>query len=129
MRGLLFTSTSGWVAALLLAFTSLVPWIVRPETVSRLRLHFWAAYALAPLCLVHSWPAMSEGWIRKAAGTGLNMASGAFLLIVAQVGLGLLLRSARGRERLRLRRIHLLAMIAVVALSGGHVAFNSVLLR
>ncbi len=72
MSGLLFTSISGWVLVVLVAFTSILPWTARRDA---LRAHFQVGCAIAPVCLVHAWPAMRAGWIRGADRTGLQLAS------------------------------------------------------
>ena len=136
--GLLFTSLSGWVLVVLLGATVALPYLLRGRAVVapgdrtpflvRLRPHFWLGYALAPLTLAHLWPAMSGGWLRGADRPGLYLASGAFLLLFAQVALGRRLRTVR-RGRRSLRRLHFWTMAALGLLALGHVALDGATLR
>ena len=122
MPGFALSAISGWVLALLLAVTSVLPWL---RSSVGLRVHFALAYAIVPMCVAHGWPAMGQSWARRLDQTGLYLATFAFVLAIAQVALGWSVRDAAPPRRRALRRIHLIAMIGIAALSIGHIASNS----
>jgi hypothetical protein len=140
MAATLFTWASGWVLVVLIGTTVALPYVFRRGAsaasgakprpfLERMRPHVWLGDAVVGLTVAHLWPAMSQGWARRVDALGLYLATGALLLAVAQVALGLGLRAAAGRRRRRLRRAHFWTMVALVALAAGHVARNSAALR
>jgi len=140
MGSVLFTSASGWVLVVLLAATIALPYLIRSrrfalEDVSRvpwrtrLRPHYWLGYVGAGIVLAHAWVPMRAGWAMRSNATGLYLASGALLLLCAQIVLGLRLRQTRGNLRRRLRRAHFWIMATAVALALGHIGLNSAAVR
>jgi hypothetical protein len=127
MPALPFSIASGWLLVSLFAVTSLLPWAIARNPAAGFRWHFSIGRAMAPIALLHSWPAMSNGWTMRAGQAGIYAASLALLMLFAQAGLGLRLRGSRGLDRRRLRRVHFGAMAILAGLIGVHVGFNSVL--
>lgn len=60
---------------------------------------------------------------------GIWVATGALLLVFGQVSIGWGLRTARGADRRRRRRLHFLTMTALVAAGLVHVALNGPVAR
>ncbi len=58
--------------------------------------HYRLGYAIAGLVLAHAWVSMSAGLATHVDAAGLYLATGAFVLVVLQVGIGLRLRARRG---------------------------------
>ena len=113
MRTLIFTSLSGWVLLALVAFTTMLPYLLRIGTgrltdgtrsfTYDLRPHYWLAYAIALISFAHVWIPMSAGSARRLNATGLYAATGGWFLIFIQIVLGRSLRSSR-QNRSWLRR-------------------------
>lgn len=128
---------SGWLLALLLPLTITLALRLRrssePATGAsrgpRWRLHFWLGYGIAILTLLHAAIATGTGISLRVDTLGLYLATGALLLVVVQVFIGLLLREPSLRRRPVVRRWHLWVMAGVVLLAAGHIALNSVLLH
>jgi hypothetical protein len=100
-----------------------VPAAARPWR-ARLWLHYWMAYTLLALALVHTMAPMRREIMRAVERRGILLAMCGLLLLALQVALGLWLRSARSRRRESLRRIHLWSALALGALVLGHVILN-----
>ena len=129
---------SGWLAALLLPLAIALPFLLRrrgdsiidgaaPEP--RWRRHFLAGYSVAVLVLLHAAYSTGTGLALRAGTLGIYLATGALLLVLAQVFVGLLLREPRLRDRAALRRRHLWIMAAIVVLVLSHIALNSALIH
>lgn len=140
MSGLetVITSVSGWVVALLLPAATALPFLLRRggQAIAggapigrRWRRHFWLGYAIAALALIHAAYSTGTGLALRAAMSGIYLATGALLLVFAQVFVGLLLREPSLRNRPALRRRHFWGMAAIVVLVLGHIALNSALLH
>jgi len=127
MQALLLSIASGWLVVCLFAIASLLPWAVSRNPAAEFRWHFSIGQAIAPIALLHSWPAMSQGWAMRAGQAGIYAASTAFLLLFVQAGLGLRLRDSRGPARRRLRRVHFAAMAVVAGLVAVHIGSNSMI--
>lgn len=96
---------------------------------TRLRPHYWLGYVGVEIVLAHAWVPMQAGWAMRSNATGLYLASGALLLLVAQIVLGLRVRQTRSKQRRQLPRAHLWIMATVVALALGHIGLNSAAVR
>jgi hypothetical protein len=127
MQALLFSIASGWLLVSLFAVTSILPWAIARNPAAGFRWHFSMGQAMGPIAVLHSWPAMSQGWMGRVAAPGVYAASFALLALFAQGGIGLRLRQSRGPDRRRLRRVHFGVMAILAGLIGVHVVLNSVL--
>jgi hypothetical protein len=136
----LFTRSSGWVLVVLLATTITLPYLLRgavpaskgrpaPDFLQRLRPHFWLGYAILGLVFAHAWVAMSAGGAGRADLAGLFLATGALVLVVVQVAVGLNLRDLHRPGRRKLRRAHFWVMVGIATLAIGHIALDSGSLR
>lgn len=124
------SAVSGWVLLALLAVTITLPYLLRRRSgaiLRRMRPHFWAGFAIPVITLAHLAPSMTAPWIRTVNTVGLDLASLALLLILAQVIIGARLRRARA-GRTGLRRAHLLTMAGITVLAAVHVALNAILI-
>ena len=126
------------MAALLLPLVIALPFLLRWSGVSfgggspgsaRWRWHFWVGYIVAALVLLHAAYATATGLALGAGTLGIYLATGALLLVIAQVFVGLLLREPSLCRRAALRRRHFWIMAAIVVLVVAHIALNSVLLH
>lgn len=95
----------------------------------RLRPHYWLGYGIAALVLLHAAVALSASGTALMATTGVYLANGALLAVVAQVFLGLMLREQSPRRTPVYRRWHLWVMMAIVVLALGHIALSSPLVH
>lgn len=119
---------------LLLAVTITLPFLLRRHGRTsadrrpfrqRLRPHYWLGYVIAALVLLHAAAALSSGGTALMATSGVYLANGALLAVVAQVFLGLVLREQSPRRTPVYRRRHFWVMIAIVVLALGHIALSS----
>jgi hypothetical protein len=129
-------SSSGWLMMVLLLAIGLYPFVLRAGMLgpiqpflTRMRLHYWLAYICAGLLLVHLWVSTSGPLMQSAEATGLDLATLAMVLFVAQIVLGLCLRSPTLSRRRSVRRSHFWLMLALLACVLAHVALNSGTLR
>jgi hypothetical protein len=76
------------------------------------------------VAFLHAWLPMSQGNMRGLNMNGLWLATVALLLIVWQIALGLMLRSAAKPGRPALRRTHLWTMALMAGLIAAHIALN-----
>jgi hypothetical protein len=132
------TSWSGWILVVLLAVTITLPYLVRRHARSedgrrpillRLQPHYWLGYAIAAITMAHAALSTGTGLALRANATGVYLATGALLLVFAQVFLGLLLREPSVRRRTVVRRRHFWVMVGIVTLTLGHIALNSALVH
>jgi hypothetical protein len=124
---------SGWAIAGLTGVTIALPYVLRrrPAFLERLRAHYWIGFTLAGLSLVHAGLAMSSTPTPGGGdwSAGIWLASGALLLVFGQVSIGYGLRSLRGAERRRRRRLHFATMTVLVAAGLAHVVLNGPVAR
>lgn len=120
----LWTAFSGWAVALLLAAGIGLPYLARSLRWSNLLPHYGLGLLMPMAAALHASLPMTLTRIGRFNATGLLLATGALVLIVWQAGLGLALRTARGTERRRLKRVHFGTMTLLVALVVGHIALN-----
>jgi hypothetical protein len=137
---LLLSAASGWLAVVSLAVTVRLPYRLRlrlPFAAAadrplsfrpRLRLHYRLGYAIAGLAVVHGWLPMTRSIVGRAHAAGLQLATLALLLVLVEVGLGLVLRRRLQRARPTLRRIHFWVMTALLVLVATHIVLDSALL-
>lgn len=134
MGPIVLTGVSGWVLVALLPVTIALPFLLRRDAHrtgdrrpiwQRLRRHYWLGYAIAALTVIHAAVSTGAGLALRANMTGVYLATGALLLVVTQVFLGLLLREPSLRRRVVVRRRHFWVMMGIVALVLGHIALNS----
>lgn len=126
------TSATGWVMIVLLVATILYPFLLRSGMLGpvqpflkRMRFHYWLGYSPASFLLVHVVASMSDGLANRTSALGLDLATGALLLIVGQVMLGRQLSWPKLSMRRVARRWHFWVMIGIVAFVLGHLALNS----
>ncbi len=138
MLPLLFTGISGWVLVVLLGGTTALPYALRRGVfaewqtsrpphpyLQRMRPHYVLGYAVAGVVLAHAWLSMGAGSAKREATIGLYFATGALVLIVVQVCVGLRLRERGRLDRKQLRRVHFVTMAAVLSTAAAHIALNS----
>lgn len=129
--------SSGWAIAALTGVTVALPYVLRRGArpaaayLVRLRPHYWIGFTLAGLSLLHAGLAMSSTPTPGGAdwAAGIWVATGAMLLVFGQVSIGWGLRTVRGAERRRRRRLHFLTMTALVAAGLVHVVLNGPVTR
>jgi hypothetical protein len=95
----------------------------------RMAFHYWLAPLLAAGSFVHAWIPMASRHMPRTNFNGLWLATFALLLILAQLGLGLLLRSTRQSAPNLLRRTHFTLMLGITALVLLHLWMNSPLIH
>jgi hypothetical protein len=130
------TSITGWSMMVLLITIILYPFLLRAGILGpiqpflrRMRLHYWMAYSLALLLVVHLWVSMT-GMLALVVNTlGLYLATIAMFLVLAQILLGLRLRQPSLIQRRLIRRQHFWVMLALVAFVIGHVVLDSPAIR
>jgi hypothetical protein len=128
---------TGWAIAALTCVTVALPYLLRrrarpaPTYLARLRPHYWIGFTLAGLSLLHAGLAMSSGPTPGGGdwAAGIWVATGALLLVLGQVSIGVGLRKARGAERRRRRRLHFLTMTLLVTAGLVHVVLNGPVAR
>lgn len=124
---------TGWAIAVLTGVTVAIPYLLRrrPAFFERLRAHYWIGFTLAGLSLVHAGLAVSSTPTPGGGdwSAGIWVAVGAMFLVFGQVSIGLGLRTLRGAERRRRRRIHFATMTVLVAAGLTHVVLNGPLAR
>ena len=132
MTAVVWTSVTGWVLIVLLITTIVYPFLLRrgwlgpvQPFLRRMRLHFWLGYSIASIGLLHAWVPMSAGFASRADALGLNLATGAWLLVLLQVGLGWFLSQPKLGPRRLVRRWHFWVMIGLAVLIIAHVGLNS----
>ena len=140
MNSFFYASALGWLASIFFACESVLPYLLRTSALSRwlgiaggggtkpyfarMRAHYWIGYALFPMALVHAWIPMARGGARGANMTGLWLATGALLLLLFQLVLGLSLRRVHLPERTKVRRMHYWLMVAIAASVLAHIWLN-----
>jgi hypothetical protein len=132
MLAVVWTSTSGWVLIVLLIATIVYPFLLRrgwlgpvQPFLRRMRLHALLGYSIAGIGLLHAWVPMSAGFANRVDALGLYLATGAWLLVLLQVGLGMFLSQPKLGPRRMLRRWHFWVMVGLATLVVAHVVLNS----
>ena len=120
----LWTALTGWAVVLLLAVLVAIPYLARLLNWSSLLPHYGLGLLLPGAAILHASFPMSHLRMAGFAAAGLFLATGALALILWQAGLGLVLRSAAGSERRRLRRRHFVTMTIVATLVLTHIGLN-----
>jgi hypothetical protein len=87
--------------------------------------HYTAGYAVAALTVLHAWLSISPQSHGTAFTVGVWIATGAMLLVLAQVAVGLRLRQLEGAERLRQRRLHLQILGVLAIAVVAHLVLNA----
>lgn len=129
---------SGWLVAALVVATVPLPYLLRGRLLApagwgglsyleRLRPHYWIGYTIAGLGFLHAGVAMSAPLPLSRNGyfAGLWLATAVMLLSFGQVMVGRRMRSLRGGERLRLRRLHFWVMVLLVTGGLAHIVLNA----
>lgn len=145
MLRFLLVSLTGWLAVIAVATEIALPYIIRDKVRSgyervilsggavttanlqeRMGPHYWLGYSLAGLALVHSSLVMGPAMARSDT-LGIWAATLAFCMLLAQIGLGLILKSnaTSGTFRRRVRSMHFWSMIMFLTLLTLHVFRNS----
>jgi len=130
MNDYLRTALSGWGAVMLFASGLAMPFLLRRRPgrgtpfQRRMRLHYWLGYLTCFVAFAHSWMAMSGGKMKGIDVSGVWIATVALVVILWQVGVGLLLRDSGQSNHKALRRTHFWTMTLVAALIVIHIARN-----
>ena len=139
MISIFFTSVTGRLALIFLGVDIILPYLLRRTRFSvflgvaprsgstylqRMWPHHGLGYLLVLFCTAHAWLSMQHGGMRQANIAGLWAATLAFLLLVFQAALGMLLRDPALPTRKLLRSWHYWTMLALVVLIAGHVWLN-----
>jgi hypothetical protein len=137
------TRVIGWLSVFLLGIVIVLPYLpsvgFSRNTASlpglirlpfrRMAYHYWLAPLLAVGSFVHAWIPMASRHMPRTNFNGLWLATFALLLILAQLGLGLLLRTSRQSATNLLRRTHFTLMLGIAALVLLHLWMNSPLIH
>jgi hypothetical protein len=130
MNDYLQTALSGWAGVLLFGSGLAMPYLLRrpPGTkvpyLRRMWPHYWLGYLMLIASFEHAWFAMRNGNMRGMNLSGVWIATIALLVILWQIGIGLLLRDPAQSNRRALRRLHFWTMALVAGLIALHVALN-----
>jgi hypothetical protein len=139
-------STSGWLALVLVAATTALPYLLRPTRLShalgierragpltlQFRPHVVFGLLILGLGLFHASVAMElpSGALLRMDQTGLVLATLSLGFIFVQVMLGWqLLQRGLGHKRVERRRWHFWSMGVLVAVTLGQIVLNSALLH
>ena len=131
MVAYLVGSLAGRLATVLCVVVIALPYVLRRRRVKsfrpvpylrRLWPHFWVAYAIAALSVLHV--GMVMGAMGRANVAGIWAATVALLLMVLEIVVGLSLREERTAARRPMRRFHFWVMVAFVASLGVHLLLN-----
>ncbi len=136
MLDLVITSVTGWAMMVFLAVVIAYPFLLRAGLLGsvqpflpRMRVHSWLAYGLSGTLLVHLWFSMSGGIALVVNALGLYLATGAMLLVGAQIWLGRSLSWPKLANRRKARRWHFWVMVGLVTLILAHVTLDSELVQ
>jgi hypothetical protein len=137
MTAYLIGSLAGRVATVLCVLVVALPYLLRRNRLSRglglaqehaapylrrLWPHFWVGYLILALSLLHAGTVM--GAMARANGAGIWAATGAFLLLLIEIIVGLSLKDERTSPRRTPRRIHFGVMAGFVGALGLHLWLN-----
>ena len=127
MFAFLWTASTGWIAVLLLAAASVLPFVLRwlrVKGANGMRAHYFLGFAIPALALVHSSFTMMR--MRGLDTTGIWFATIALVGLFVQMSLGIELRAPPWGKPRRLRRWHLVMMLATSGFIAGHIVLNRV---
>jgi hypothetical protein len=118
-------SVAARMAAVLCVAVIGLPYLLRGEPLRRQRLrpHFWIAYFVTGLTIVHVGTAMRAMIRANVAGTWC--ATGALLLLIFEIVAGLALRESGWKGRGGSRRIHFWTAIGFTGLLSMHLWLNA----
>ena len=126
------TSITGWLLIFLLAVIIAYPFLLRSGVLGpvqpflkRMRIHYWLGYGITGIVLVHAWVPMSARLAGHVNPFGLDLATGAFFLVIIQVIVGRSLSQPTLKQRGIIRQWHLWIMISLLLLVIGHLLLNS----
>jgi hypothetical protein len=119
---LLLGQASGWATLGLAVAAVALAYLFRDRLIAW---HYTAGYAVAGLTVLHAWLSISPQAHSTAFTVGVWIATGAMLLIFAQVAVGLRLRQLGGDERVRQRRLHLQLMAVLALAVVAHLVLNA----
>jgi hypothetical protein len=121
---------SGWAGVLLFGSGLAMPYLLRRlpgakmPYLRRMWPHYWLGYLALFVSFAHAWFAMRSGGMRGMNLSGVWIATVALVVILWQIGVGLLLRDLIQSNRRALRRLHFWTMALVAGLIFVHVALN-----
>ena len=130
MRDYLQSAFSGWTGVLLFGSGLAMPYLfrrlpgARRPYLARMWPHYWLGYLAFLASFAHAWLAMRGGNMHGMNLTGVWIGTVALVVILWQVGVGLLLRDPVQSNRRTLRRLHFWTMALVAGLIVIHVALN-----
>lgn len=130
MNEYLRTAFSGWGAVMLFGSTLAIPFLLRRQAgtkkpfLRRIWPHYWLGYATFLFSSVHAWLAMRTGNMAGADVPGIWIATVALLVILWQLGVGLMLRDPGQLRRRALKRTHFWTMTLAAALIVAHIVRN-----
>jgi hypothetical protein len=118
-------ASTGWIAVFLLGIASALPFLlrwIRATGPNGMRVHYLLGFAIPAFALIHTSFTMMR--MRGLDQTGLWFATLALVGLFVQMSLGIELRAPPWGQPRRLRRLHLVMMIAASCLIAGHVVLN-----
>jgi hypothetical protein len=130
MISYLQTALSGWGAVTLFGSGLAMPYLLRSTRgtkipyLRRMWPHFWLGYMAFLVSFVHAWLTMRSGNMRGINAAGVWIATGALLIMLWQIAVGLMLRNPTQSNRCALRRTHFWTMTLVAGLIAVHIALN-----
>jgi hypothetical protein len=130
MNDYLQTALSGWSAVALFGSGLAMPYLLRRTRgaktpyLRRMWPHFWLGYMAFLVSFVHAWFTMRSGNMRGINAAGVWIATGALLIMLSQIAVGLMLRNPTQSNRRALRRTHFWTMTLVAGLIVVHIALN-----
>jgi hypothetical protein len=130
MNDYLQTALSGWSGVALFGSGLAMPYLLRRTRgaktpyLRRMWPHFWLGYMAFLVSFVHAWFTMRSGKMRGINAAGVWIATGALLIMLWQIAVGLMLRNPTQSNRRALRRTHFWTMTLVAGLIVVHVALN-----
>ena len=125
MFAFLWTASTGWIAVLLLAVASVLPFILRwlrAKGQNGMRVHYLLGFAIPAVALIHSSLTMMR--MRGLDMTGIWFATIALVGLFVQMSLGIELRAPPWGKPRGLRRWHLVTMLATSGFIAGHIVLN-----
>lgn len=125
----LFVYVTGWLAVAILLIAIAGPFVVRLFSQRRPRRLAWRSHYLlgtvgAAVAAVHAFGSVSQGNYPIAFIVGTWIASIALLTVALDAVLGSVLSREAGKERKRLRHLHLWLTPPIFALISLHVLLN-----
>jgi hypothetical protein len=130
VRDYLQSALSGWAGVLLFGSGLAMAYLLRRSAgatapyLRRMWPHYRLGYLTFFVSFAHAWFAMRSGNIRGINLTGVWIATVALIVILWQIGVGLLLRVPAQLKRRALRRLHFWSMALVAGLIVLHIALN-----